>query len=93
MTPTPSSPAAIGMDDTAGIAKSQRAARREYPKPVAEEATMPLQVRLQRVLHPPIAAGRAPPPDPSRDLDPEGETWTLTTTWNSLSHPTSGVDP
>ena len=74
MTPTPSSPAAMGIDGTAGIAASPGAARRECPEPVADEATTPLRVRVERVPHLPTAVRKAPPADPRRDTDPDGET-------------------
>ena len=50
-TPTPLSPAAMGIEETVGIAKSPRAARWECLEPVAEEATIPLRVQVERVLH------------------------------------------
>ena len=56
--------------------------------PVAEEATTPLRVRVERVPHLPTAVGKAPPADPRRDPDPDGETWTSTTTWDSAQTPT-----
>ena len=74
MTPTPSSPAAMGMDGTAVMATSPRAARRECPEPVADEATTPLRVRVERVPHLPSTVGKAPLADPLRDPDPNGET-------------------
>ena len=88
MTPTPSSPAAIGMAKTAGIATSQRTARRESPEVLAEEATTPPRARVERVPHLPTAVGKAPPAELRRDWDPDGETWTPMTTWDSARTPT-----
>ena len=82
MTLTLSSPAAIQMDKTAGIATGPRAARWDWPEPVAKEETTPLRVRSERVPHLPTAVGKAPPTDPSGDPDRDGETWTPTTTWD-----------
>ena len=95
MTPTPSSPAATGMDETAGIATSPRAARSECPELVAEEATTPLLVRVESVPDLPTAVGKAPSADPRQDPDPDEETWAPTTTWNSAQTPThpAAVDP
>ena len=59
-TPTPSSPAGIGMDETAGIAKSPGAATWECPDQVAEEATTAPRVRLERVLHLLTKVGKVP---------------------------------
>ena len=96
MIPIPSSPAAMGMNKTAGITKNPHAARWESPELVAEEAMIHLQVRVERVLHLPTVAGKAPPADSRLDQDPDRKTWTLTTTWDSaqaLAHSTSGMDP
>ena len=57
MTPTPSSPAAMGMDETASIAPSPRAAGWECLELVAEEATTPLRARVERVPDLPTAVG------------------------------------
>ena len=83
MTATPSLPAAMGMDKTTGIATSPQVASSERPEPVDEEATTPLRVQLERVPHPPIVVGKAPPTDARRDLNPDGETWTSTMTCSS----------
>ena len=91
MTPTPSSPAEMEMGATAGIATSPRAASWECPEVVAEEATTPLQVRVERVPHLPTAVGKAAPADPRRDPDPDGRTWTPMTTWDSAQTPTHPV--
>ena len=55
---------------------------------------------------PPSLGGEGPPPpyrsrestlaDPRRGPDPDGETWTPTTTWDSVqtpTHPAAGMDP
>ena len=81
--PPPPSPVATGTDETAGITNSPPAARWEYPELVAEKATIPLLVWVQRVLHLPTAAGKAPPAVPRRDSDSERETWTAGMTWGS----------
>ena len=64
-TPPLSLPAAVGMDETANIAKSPQAARWECPELVAEEATILLRVRLARVVHLPTAVGKAPRAGPA----------------------------
>ena len=88
MTPTPSSPAAMGMEETAGIATSPRSARWECPEPVAKKGMIPLRVRVEKVPHLPTAVGKSTPADPRRDADPNGETRTPTTTWDSARMPT-----
>ena len=80
-------PAGMGMDKTARIATSPGAATWERPETVEEEATTPLRVRVQRVPHLPTVVGRTPPADPRRDLNPDGETWTWTTTWSLARMP------
>ena len=72
--------------------KSQRAARWECPEPVPEEASTPLPVRVQRVLHLPTAVGKASPADPCPDPDPDGGTWIPMMTSDSAqtpAHPTT----
>ena len=87
ITPTPSLPAVMGMDETAGIATSTRAARWERPESVAEEARTPLRAPLGKVHHLPTAVWRALPADPGRNPNPNGETWTSTMTWSSTRMP------
>ena len=76
------------MDKTAGIARSQRAARWEFPEPVGEGATLPLRARVDSVPNLPGAAGKAPSGNPPPRSDPDGETRTPTTTWDSAKTPT-----
>ena len=64
MTPTPSSPAAMGMDKTASIVPSPRAARWECPELVAEEATTPLRARVERGPRPPYRSRVSTPGKP-----------------------------
>ena len=95
MTPTLSLPASMGMDETGGIVTSPRAARWERPELVENEAMTPLLVRVERAPHLPAVVGKAPPADPCRDRNPNGETWTSTQTWTSaqmLGHP-AAQDP
>ena len=87
ITPTPSLPAVMGMDETAGIATSTRAARWERPESVAEEARTPLRAPLGKVHKLPTAVWRALPADPGRNPNPNGETWTSTMTWSSTRMP------
>ena len=82
-TPTPSSPAAMGMVETGDIAE-------EWLEPAAEEATAPLRDRKERDSHPPTGVGRAPSANP-RSAHPDRLTWTPKTTWNSAT-PTQPLD-
>ena len=95
-TPTPSSPAVMRMNKTAGIAERPRAAGSEWPEQAAEKAAAPFCVRMERAPHLPTAAGKEQRADPCRGLDLNGETWTLTTTWDPApmpADPASGMDP
>ena len=63
---------------------------------MAEEETIALLVLVQRVLHLPTAAGKAPPADPRRDSDSERETWTpgiISRSSQAPAHAASGKDP
>ena len=50
---------------------------------------------MERVPNLPTAVSKAPRAKPSRDPDPEWETWTPTTTWDSARAPThpAAADP
>ena len=63
-TPTCSSGAVIGMDQTAGIMESPRAAGLEWTELAVGDATAPLQVLMEGASHPPTAAVKAPHANP-----------------------------
>ena len=95
-TPTPSSAAATGMDETAGTAEGPRAVGWEWLEPAAEEATAPLRVRKEWASHLPTALGKAPYAGPRRGPDPDGAIWTPTRAWGATwvpAHPAFGMDP
>ena len=77
-----------GDGQTAGIATRPQAARWEWLEPLAEEGTAHLRARVERFPHLPNAIGKAPTADPRQDPDPDRETWTQTTTWDSARAPT-----
>ena len=80
MTPNPSSPAAMGMDETASIAESPHSVRWEWPEQAVEEATAPLRVGLEEASHLPTAVGKSPDAYPRRgpDFDEDIQTRTRT---------------
>ena len=95
-TPIPSLPAAMGIDENAGIAESPQATEWEWPAPAVERAMAPHRFRMQRVCNLPTAAEKSTPYQLCRDLDSDGETRTTTTTCESpqmAAHPASGMDP
>ena len=87
MTPPPSSPAAVGMDEIAGIGTSPQAARWGVAgagggggddSPLSSSGEGP---------SPPYRSRESTPAFPRPDPDPDGETWIPTTTWDSARMP------
>ena len=92
-TPTPSSYAAVGTNETAAIAERARVVAWERPQPAAEEATTPLCGLKEMAFHFPTAAGKAPRVHTRRGPDLDG---TLRMNWGMTqvsAHQVSGMDP